>query len=241
MAPNLKVSLVVPVYNEEKRVENGLSKIFEFLGKQKYSWEVIVVDDGSQDFTVSLAEKKLKRQKNAKLVKSQHLGKGGAIKQGVLKSEGNWVLFLDIDLATPVEELNRFLKFCDENDIIIGSRKMRGSKIEVHQPAFREFAGKIFTQLTNLLLTGNISDITCGFKLFRSEVAKELFAKSQLNDWSFDAEILFMAKKHRFKIKEVPVRWKNDPHTKVDMFRDTGMAFLGLLKIRFFDLIGKYD
>lgn len=236
--PNL--SIVIPVYNEENRIEKGLSKIFNYLDKQKYSWEIILVDDGSFDSTVDLTKHLLKDRKNGRLLKSKHLGKGGAIKKGVLNAQGKWLIFMDIDLATPIEELEKFWKLKEKYDILIGSRKMKGAKVIVHQPKFREFGGKVFTFLTNLLVTKNISDVTCGFKFYKTEVAKKLFTLSKLYDWSFDAEILFLARKGEFSVKEIPVEWRDDPHTKVNLFRDTIDAFIGLLKIRFFDIIGHY-
>lgn len=189
------LSIIVPVYNEERRIEEGLNKILVFLNDQNFSWELIIVDDGSSDRTGSIAERILEGVKDAKLIKSRHLGKGGAIKQGVLKATGEWIIFLDIDLATPMAELAHFMKLRKDYDIIIGSRKMKGANIIVPQSKFREFGGKVFTFLTNVLVTEGISDVTCGFKLFKTSVAKELFRQSRLSDWSFDAEVLFLAQK----------------------------------------------
>jgi dolichyl-phosphate beta-glucosyltransferase len=241
MTRQKELSIVVPVYNEKRRIKKGLTKILKFLNIQNFTWELIVVDDGSSDNTLGLAKQILKNTKNAKVLVSRHLGKGGAIKKGVLKAKGRWVVFLEIDLATPMAELERFMPFRKEYDIIIGSRKMEGAQIVVRQSKFREFGGKVFTWLTNLLITSDISDITCGFKLFRTSVAKKLFKQSQLNDWSFDAEVLFLAQKQGLNIKELPVRWRNDPDTKVNLFRDTTESLLGLLKIRLNHALGKYD
>jgi len=148
---------------------------------------------------------------------------------------------MDIDLATPIKEIEKFWSYRKKYDIIIGSRKIKGANVIKHQPLLREFAGKVFTFLTNLLVTKNISDVTCGFKFYKTEIAKILFAQSKLNDWSFDAEILFLAQKEGYSIKEIPVEWHDDPRTKVNLFKDTIDSFFGLLKIRFFDLAGKYQ
>ena len=117
---------------------------------------------------------------------------------------------------------------------------MKGAKILIHQPRFREFGGKVFTLLTNILVTRGISDITCGFKLYRTELAQKLFRQSLLMDWSFDAEILFLAQKGRARIREVPVVWQDNPNTKVSLLKDTLTSFIGLVRIRFNDLLGKY-
>lgn len=236
-----ELSVVIPVYNEQKRIQKGLTEILGYLRKQKFTWEIIVVDDGSEDQTAILGTTLLKNILNARLIKAAHSGKGGAIKKGVLSSKGKWVIFLDIDLATPMNELGKFMKARKNYDIIIGSRKIKGANILIHQPKFREFGGKVFTMLTNLLVTKGISDITCGFKLFKGNLARKLFYKSLLSDWSFDAEILFLAQKMDARIKEVPVSWRDDPQTKVTLFRDTTDAFLGLIRIRVNDLFGKYD
>lgn len=235
------LTVVVPIYNEERRIKQGLTKILEFLRSQKFPWELIVVDDGSSDNTKNLVKQILKDTKDTQLIESRHLGKGGAIKKGVLKAKGSWTVFLDIDLATPIEELTQFLKFCNDYDILIGSRKIKGAEIVVRQSKFRELGGKVFTWLTNQLVTSGISDITCGFKLFKTPFAKKLFRQSQLPDWSFDAEILFLAQKQGFKIKELPVRWRNDPDTKVKLFRDILGSFIGLVKIRLNHALGRYD
>lgn len=235
-----ELSVVIPVFNEEQRIQRGLTSVTKYLAKQKFSWEIIVVDDGSTDKTKALARKLLNGSKNSQIISSNHLGKGGAIKQGILKARGKWVLFMDIDLATPIEELAKFREFKDKFDAIIGSRKMKGAQIEIHQPKFREFGGKIFTFLTNLVVTRGISDITCGFKMFKTKIAKNLFKKSKNVDWSFDAEILFLAQKQGVSIKEVPVVWRDDPQTRVNLLRDTLDSFFGLVKIRVNDLLGKY-
>ncbi len=235
-----ELSVIIPVFNEEKRVKRGLTEILGFMRKQHFSWELIVVDDGSTDKTTAIAGRILKGTDSARLIRNPHLGKGGAIKKGILCATGQWIVFLDVDLATPIEELEKFMALRADNDILIGSRKMKGAQIIVHQPKFREFGGKVFTLLTNILVTRGISDITCGFKLYKTSLAKKLFHKARLSDWSFDAEVLFLAQKMGAKIKEIPVSWTDNPHTKVTLLKDTINAFLGLLKIRLNDWTGKY-
>lgn len=236
-----EISIIVPVYNEENRVETGIKGILNYLNKAKFSWELIIVDDGSLDQTAAIVSRLVSQQAKLILVKARHLGKGGAIKRGVAEAKGNWVVFLDVDLATPMNELDKFLPYRKDYQVIIGSRKMEGADVQVHQPKFREFSGKIFTLLTNILVTGKITDITCGFKMYKTGLAKLIFAQSALTDWSFDAEILYLAQKQKAKIKEVPVVWRDDPRTKVNLGKDALDAFMGLLRIRLYDLLGKYS
>jgi dolichyl-phosphate beta-glucosyltransferase len=236
-----KYSLVIPVYNEEKRINQGLKEITSFIKNNNLDCEILLVDDGSTDKTKKLTKLLLRNILHSRLIESNHLGKGGAIKAGVNQSRGRWILFFDIDLATPMDQLVKFEKYQKEYDVIIGSRKMKGANIINRQPFFREFSGKVFTLLTNTIVTKNISDVTCGFKMFKAPLAKKLFNKSKLSDWSFDAEILFLSQKYGYKIKEVPVSWKDDPNTKVTLIKDTIDALLGLLKIRIYDLLGNYS
>ena len=235
-----ELSVIIPVYNEEKRAERGVLEVLGYLEKQTFSWELIVVDDGSADKTVPMVRKILKRRENTLLIENPHLGKGGAIKTGILSANGQWAIFLDVDLATPIEELGKFMRLKEGFDILIGSRKMKGAKVLIHQPRFREFGGKVFTILTNILVTRGISDITCGFKLYRTDLAQKLFRQSLLMDWSFDAEILFLAQKTRARIREVPVVWQDNPNTKVSLLKDTLKSFVGLVRIRFNDFLGMY-
>lgn len=236
-----EVSLVIPLYNEEKRVGRGVQNILNFLDQEEFSWELILVDDGSTDRTIAITQQLMRGRKNTRVLPGRHLGKGGAIKRGVLASRGEWVIFLDIDLATPIQELTKFMRIRKNFDVIIGSRKMKGAQVEIHQSTFREFGGRVFTWLTNRIVTSGISDITCGFKLFRGTMARQLFSKLKLSGWSFDAEVLYLAQKAGARIKEVPVRWRDDPQTRVKLLRDTLESFFGLLKIRWYDLLGRYN
>lgn len=236
-----QLSIVIPAYNEAQRLKHTLPEILTFFKKQKYSWELIVVDDGSNDSTVKTVTKSFSSYPNCHIHKlSTNSGKGKALRTGILKSTGNWVLFMDADLSTPLAELNNFWPHTKSHDVIIGSRKMHGAKVIKRQNILRENLGKIFTFLTNTLATKGLSDITCGFKLFKGPVARKIFRLSRLNDWSFDAEVLFIAQKFHYSIKEIPVHWQNDPRTKVSLVRDSINSLLGLLKINLYNLLGFY-
>lgn len=246
--PKPHLSVVIPVYNEEKRV-NNLTQIMSYLKKQKFKWEVIVVNDGSTDKTL----KKLKLLKNkASLFPSRNklkfkilsyypnTGKGFAIKTGMLSATGKHRLFLDIDLSTPIDELDKFLPLFKKFDIVIGSRKMKSSNIIIRQSLVRELLGKTFTLLSQKALQMKVSDFTCGFKCFSKKAAEEIFAKQTIQRWGFDSEILYIGKTKRYSIKEVPVIWKNDPRTRVKFPQDIVNSLTELIKIRLNSYRGLY-
>ena len=241
MSNDLLLSLVIPAYNEEKRIGSSLAQIIAYFQRNGYCYELIVVDDGSTDSTVEIVKERIARMQNGRLLCARHSGKGAAVRKGVLSAKGQYVFFTDADLSTPITEMDKFLEQLNQGyQVVIGSRKIAGANVELHQSWLRESMGKVFTWLTNVILTKNVSDVTCGFKGFSRSVAQKVFSRQQVNDWSFDAEVLFLAQKYGYSIKEVPVRWRNDPATKVNLLRDTIFSFLGLLKIRVNDWEGKY-
>ena len=217
----MNLSVIIPVYNEAKRLPHALT----ICGKNP-GWEIIFVNDGSTDATAALIKKA-----GFKLISyPKNQGKGYALKQGVKLATGRMILITDVDFSTPLAELNKF--FPVGADIVIGSRKTKGAQITKHQSPWREFLGRQFTNLTNLWLGTNVSDVTCGFKLFKTPVAKKLFALSKIKRWGYDAEILYLAKKLKFKIAEVPVVWHNDARTKVALLPDIFRSLVDLILIR---------
>lgn len=234
------LSIIIPVFNEEKRIKN-LTKIVGYLKKKKYSWELIIVNDGSTDKTKKILLNLKKRIKFQLLTYSQNIGKGFAIKTGMLSSKGKYRLFLDIDLSTPITEFEKFHPFLKKYGIIIGSRKMKTSNLIVRQSFVREILGKMFTLLSKEVLEVNISDFTCGFKCFSKKAAKEIFSRQKINRWGFDSEILFIGKSKNISIKEVPVTWKNVPGTKVRIPQDIINSLTDLIKIRLNSLRGIYE
>ena len=225
------LSIIIPVFNEEKRIKK-LSEIVSYLKKQKFSWELIVVNDGSTDKT----KKKLRLLKDKLKFKTisyfPNKGKGFAIKTGMLSAKGKYRLFLDIDLSTPINEFDNFYPFLKKFDIIIGSRRIKSSSVTVRQPFIREMLGKMFTKLSQELLLMNISDFTCGFKCFSQKAADQIFVRQTTNRWGFDPEILYIGKIHKNSIKEIPVKWKNDPKTKVKFPQDILNSFKELAGIK---------
>ena len=247
------LSVVIPAYNEEKGIAQTLRKVTNFLDEQEMVYEAIVVDDGSTDQTTREVEKFVEKNKNVRLIKNDHYGKGYTVRTGILNSKGKYILFSDADLATPIEELKRlFLWILDHDyDIAIASREGIGSKRE-GEPLYRHLMGRVFNSLVQLLLLKGINDTQCGFKLFKGDVARELFSKLKLHDdkaqmvlgprvTAFDTEVLFLARKLGYKIKEVPVTWKYVRTPRVHPVKDSWRMFWEVIRIQTNDLLGKYE
>lgn len=236
------LSLIIPAFNEEARIGESLDKILAFFQSQPYFYEILIVDDGSRDQTVDVIRERFGSKDGFTIYQQpRNMGKGGAVKQGMLQARGDYVFFSDADLSVPIDTLSVFLAELESrSDVVIGTRQKAGASIEVHQPFYREFMGKTYTRLANWILSLQISDFTCGFKGFRREAAKKLFPRQQLKNWSFDAEILYLARLKGYRVTEVPVRWRDDERTKVRLWRDIVGSFLGLLQIRLHDLRETY-
>ncbi len=227
------LSIVIPAYNEEKRVLGTLSRIIDYFKNRSEVYEIIVVNDGSIDKTKELIEN-FSKNNNIKLISYEpNRGKGFAVRTGVLNSKGELILFTDADLATPIEEYEKLLSYIRNGyDIAIGSRALKESKIVIHQPFYREIAGKAFNKVVQLLTVKGINDTQCGFKLFKGDVGREIFSRCKLNGFSFDIEFLFYAKKLNYKIIEVPVIWIHQERSKVKLLRDGFRMLLDLILIR---------
>jgi len=232
-----KVSIIIPAYNEEKRLPATLLKIKKFLKKNKIKSEIIVIDDGSIDNTVSIAKKYgVKVLKNGK-----NVGKGYSVKRGIFAAKGDVILFTDADLSTPIEFLKDFMnEHASGFDVVIASRALNRSIIKVRQPLPRELSGKVFNLLVRLITRLPLNDTQCGFKSFKKDAAKKIFSNLTINGFGFDVEALYIAKKHNFKIIEYPVYWYNSNATKVNFFKDSMRMFFELFKIRLNDLKGLY-
>ena len=237
-----RLSVVIPTYNEAARIGRTIPALLTYLHGLGYTHEFLIVDDGSTDGTPGMARQLLSGEPRARVLEEpRNRGKGHAVRVGVLAAEGQFVLFCDADLSTPPDELDKFWRWLDSGyEVVIGSRKMAGANVSRHQPAWRESLGKAFTWLTNVIATPGISDVTCGFKCFSDHAAQALFSRSVIDDWSFDAEVLFIAQRLGYPLKEVPVNWHDEPGTKVRLWKDAVRSLIGLLTIRANFLRGRY-
>ncbi|MBI2025098.1 MAG: glycosyltransferase family 2 protein [Candidatus Harrisonbacteria bacterium] len=211
------LSVIVPAYNEAKRLPLTLIDIDKHLSQQEYSYEIIVVNDGSKDATAEIVERFKPLIDNLKLLDSkENRGKGYAVRQGMLSAKGNWRVFMDADNSTTIVEFNKMVPYFNEGyEIIIGSRAVRGAKLNPPQTLIKRLAGKLGNLFIQILLLRGIWDSQCGFKCFSEEAAKRIFPISKIDHWGFDVEVLALARAFGYKIKEMPVHWVNDPRSHV--------------------------
>ena len=238
-----KLSVIIPAYNEEKRIAKTLKEIDKYLRKQDYQYEIIVVSDGSKDKTAEVVGGLTTEIKNLKLIdnKENH-GKGFVVRQGMLAVKGDFRLFTDADNSTSIDQIEKIWPELEKGyDVVIGSRDVKGAILDPPQPIHRRFLGNAFRLLTQITCgTWEILDSQCGFKCLTKKAAEDIFPKCKIDRFAFDPEILVITKKLGYKIKEIPVLWKNDPESKVKFKSMIKMA-LDLFKIRWNIFTGKYD
>lgn len=236
------LSLIIPAYKEASRITASLEKIFAYLAKAPYESEVIIVDDGSPDDSVKIIHEAIKNRTpesakvRARLIElGTNAGKGAAVRTGMLEATGVIRIFTDADLSTPIHEVEKIITGIEKEgyDIVVGSRALEGRKlVKVHQPVYREMMGRFFNLLVQSLVIRGIKDTQCGFKGFRGEVAEKIFGQQKVMGFSFDVELLYLAKKEGCKVKEVAVEWYNDERTTVGAVGDSARMFLELLRIK---------
>lgn len=247
------LSVVVPAYNEARRLPKNLRRILAYLQEQGYTFEVIVVDDGSTDETVPQVREVVERDPRVYLIENPHFGKGYTVRTGMLAACGEIVLFSDADLSAPIEELERLLPWFDRGyDVVIGSREGGGARQRIGEPFYRHLMGRMFNLVVQLLAVRGVQDTQCGFKAMRGAVAQDLFPRLRLHNGSsgpirgsmvtaFDVELLFLAQKRGYKIKEVPVEWHYGNESKVNPIKDSWRNFKDVASVRWNDLLGRYD
>ena len=235
---------MIPAYNEENRLPATLARLVSYIGSTPWGEvEVLIVDDGSKDGTAALVEDFAHIYPAVRLVRNPgNRGKGFAVRNGMLEAQGDWVLFTDADLSTPIEEVEKLLAAVRERGAAgaIGSRALNRKLVSVHQSAFREYSGRFFNLVMRLITGLPFADTQCGFKLFRREVAREVFSRVRIPGFGFDVEALFVAHLLRFEVVEVPVCWANAEGTKVTMLNGL-QAFTDLVVVRLHQLRGHYD
>jgi dolichyl-phosphate beta-glucosyltransferase len=233
------LSLVIPAYNEAKRIGPTLDVALAYFARQHYDWEIIVVDDGSQDDTAKVV-RSYKEVRLAQL--AQNCGKGAATRRGMLEeAKGDIRFFYDADASTPIEEIEKCRpKFDAGADIVIGSRSLPDSQVELHQKWHREQMGRFYNRVLRTLALTKFIDTQCGFKGFTAKAAEICFSRQRLDRFSFDVELLYIAQRHHLRIDEIPVRWINSPTSRVHPIADAPRTFYDLLCIRANAVAGKY-
>lgn len=213
------LSVIIPAYNEEKRIGKTLQSIDEYLKKQSYDYEILVVNDGSKDRTAEIVKEEAARIANLHLIDNQeNHGKGWAVRQGMLKAQGQIRLFMDADNSTTVDQVANFLPHFEQGyDVVIASRRIKGAVIAVKQPWTRDFLGGIFRLVVHTIVPVGVTDSQAGFKAFSSRAVEAIFSKQTIYRWAFDVEILAMAKKMGFRVREVPILWVNDTESHVKL------------------------
>lgn len=230
MKPEL--TILIPLYNEEKRIGN-LARLYRFLRSFPHTVEVLLVNDGSKDQTEQKLTEAVKQYDFSIISYADNHGKGYALREGVREARGAYILLTDIDFSVPITFLARFWQLRQKADIVIATRRHPKSKVLVHQGALRELSGRGFTALTRGWLGINVSDVTCGFKLFERAAAQTIILKTTINRFAYDAEVLFLAKQMGFSVIEEPVDWKNDHRSTVVFPGDLVTSFVDLLRIRY--------
>ena len=249
-----EISIIIPTYNEEKRgIKKNLAVVVDFLESENYDYEVIIADDGSTDATVGVVEEFSRGKERVKILELPHRGKGPTVRDGMLEAQGKYILFSDADLATPIKELKRLLNWVENQgfDIAIASREGIGAQRE-NEPWYRHLLGRGFNFMVKLVALRGIEDTQCGFKLFKAAAAKDILKRLKIYGHeeteelttpylgAFDVEILFLAQKLGYKIKEVPVTWHYAGTQQLDPFKDSLRMALDVLMVRLNDLKGVY-
>ncbi|HSR47490.1 MAG TPA: dolichyl-phosphate beta-glucosyltransferase [Anaerolineales bacterium] len=234
------LSVIIPAHNEEVRLPTTLRRVGSYLAQQPYASEVLVVENGSQDNTAGIVEEMMRSLPSLRLLREPIAGKGRAVRRGMLAASGDVRFMCDADLSMPIEQLPRFLPpTLDGYDIAIASREAAGA-VRYDEPAHRHWFGRAFNLLVQLLVVPGIRDTQCGFKSFRASVAEDLFSVQRLDGWTFDVEVLFLARQRGYRVLEVPAPWYHVPGSRVRLVQDSLAMFTDLLRVRFNWSRGRY-
>ncbi len=236
-------SIVIPAYNESARIGPALTEVLHTLDEKAWNAEVLVVNDGSTDSTAAIVESFAVKDHRVRLLQNgTNRGKGFSVRNGILHATGNIVMFTDADLSSPMPEAERlFDAIRDGADVAIGSRWLEVSRQTIHQPLYRQFFGRCFNVVTRMIMRLPFADTQCGFKAFRRSAAQTIFQLQRIERWGFDPEILFIALKRGYNIKEVPVTWGHDERSRISYLRDGIKMLEELIYVRWNSLVGVYD
>lgn len=242
MSKRAVFSVIIPAYKEEKRLPKNIDGFIGFSKGCKYPVELVFVDDGSPDGTSRVIKKSIKGLKNARLIKlPENQGKGGAICAGMRAASGEFLLFADADNSTSIWQAEKFFDMADEETVLIGSRYVAGAYLQKRQPLFRVLGSRVLNLLVRAVLLPGIRDTQCGFKLFPKAVVGDILPKLRLHRWGFDLEMLAAAKHLGYRIKEVPVVWRDDPRSTVSPIRDGIKFVVDTIRIKVSLIGGRYD
>jgi dolichyl-phosphate beta-glucosyltransferase len=235
------LSIIIPAHNEENRLPRSLEQVLGFLQQQSYEAEVLVVENGSTDRTLELAQGFAAQHTNLRVIHEPGRGKGLAVRRGMLEARGQYRFMCDADLSMPIEEVNKFLP---ENlppyDVAVGSREVPGA-VRYDEPAYRHVGGRLINLAIRMLILPRLQDTQCGFKCFRGEAATDLFGRQLMDGWSFDIEVLYLAEQAGYKMVEVPIHWYYRPESKVNAVQDAVRMIRDILTIRANMRRGLYD
>ncbi len=235
------LSVIIPAHDEERRLPASLDQVFAFLDTQSYEAEVLVVENGSTDGTLQVAQAFSTQHGNLRVIHEPGRGKGLAVRRGMLEAQGQYRFMCDADLSMPIEEVNKFLPpQLTGFDIAIGSREVRGA-VRYDEPSYRHLGGRLINFVIRMLILPHLEDTQCGFKCFRAEVATDLFGRQLMDGWSFDIEVLYLAERAGYKIVEVPIDWYYRPESKVSALRDALQMVEDILRIHRNARRGLYD
>ena len=235
------LSIIIPAHNEESRLPRSLEQVFAFLQKQSYSSEVVVVENGSSDRTLEMAQDYASGHPDLRVLHEPGRGKGLAVRRGMLEARGQYRFMCDADLSMPVDEVSKFLPPALSGfDLAIGSREVRGA-VRYNEPAYRHLGGRLINLMIRLLILPGLQDTQCGFKCFRAEAAESIFRRQVMDGWSFDVEVLYLAERAGYKIAEVPIDWYYRPESKVSAVRDAFQMANDIFQIRANMRNGRYD
>lgn len=234
------LSIIFPAHNEEARLSNALDQTIQFLQSQNFSSEIVVVENGSSDRTLEIAHSYQAKFTKLVVIHEEGRGKGLAVKRGMLAASGEWRITCDVDLSMPIDEVTRFIPPALNSDVVIASREAPGSH-RYDEPEVRHLIGRAFNTVVRILALPGIQDSQCGFKCFSRKAAEQIFPIQTINGWTFDVEVLFIARKYGYQLVEIGIPWYYDANSKVKITKDLYQVVKDLLRIRWNGFRGMYD